>query len=157
MLKSPDRNGHKSRGTASSYRLNRALLDAVTDGEIDVAKELLGQGANVNFRNRAGETPLTFAAVWNQLPALKLLLEHGADPNIADRTGGTALMLAAQHGTASMVRELLRRKANPRAKDSAGHTALDHIDWRAADDEAREQIRRLIERSLGRSPEMITT
>ena len=132
------------------YRLNRALLGAVADGEIEIARKLLARGANANFRNRSGETPLTFSAAWNQLDLLRLLLSHGADPNIADRTGGTALMLAAQHGSAQMVRELLRKNANPRLKDSAGHTALDHLNWRRHADLEREEIRRLIEKALDR-------
>jgi ankyrin repeat protein len=139
-------------GHSARYRLNRALVDAVADGEVEAARRLIVRGANVNFRNRQGETPLSFAAAWNQLEALKLLLSHGADPNVADRSGGTALMLAAQHGSAKIVRALLGSKADPRLTDSAGRNALDHADWRVPGDHERDEIRRLIERSVGNSP-----
>jgi ankyrin repeat protein len=109
----------------------KSLLNAAASGNTIKIQELIGEGADVNFKNDDGETPLTFAAAWNQLPSLKLLLKHGADPNLADHTGGTALMLAVQHGTRQMVRALLDSGADPRQKDAFGKTAIDHVAWRA--------------------------
>lgn len=141
-------NGLSRRESRSSlYRLNRALIDAAADGDVEAVKSLISRGANVNFRNKDGETALTFTAAWNQPQALKVLLASGADPNIVDHTGGTALMLAAQHGTAQMVRELLRYHADPNVKDTAGFSALNHVDWRSHGVEERGEIRRLIERA----------
>jgi uncharacterized protein len=127
--------------------MGNSLINAVASGEITKAKSLIKNGAEVNHRNSEGETPLTFAATWNQLECLKLLLTHGADPNLADNTGGTALMLAAQHGSPQMVRVLLQKGADPSQKDSHHRTALQHVAWRASGGlRATDAIRRMLSR-----------
>jgi len=78
---------------------------------IEVARELIAKGANVNarttreprdgYRNwmqRIGSTPFVLAAKAADVPVMKLLLEHGADPKIASKDGTTALMAAAGIG-----------------------------------------------------------
>ncbi|KAL9618937.1 MAG: hypothetical protein Q9160_006401 [Pyrenula sp. 1 TL-2023] len=44
-------------------------------------EKLINAGANVNVRDRDGETPLHFATKWGHDVCTKLLLQHGADPN----------------------------------------------------------------------------
>merc|ERR1712217_720834 len=54
----------------------------------------LKNGANVNYQQEMGCTPLMFAvAAWSK-PFVKLLLEKKASPNIEDRDGRTALDVA---------------------------------------------------------------
>ena len=130
-------------------RLNRALVAAVTSGDLDRVSALIARGAEVNYRNRDGETPLTFAAAWDQLAAARVLLDHGADPNAADRHGGTALMWAAQHSEPALARALLAAGAEVDARDPAGRTALDHAGWRDAADPARAVLRRLLTKAAG--------
>jgi ankyrin repeat protein len=143
--KIPTRNRRTDARPRTKYRLNHALFNAAASGNVDEINDFIRRGADVNFRNREGETPLAFAAVWNQPQAAKLLLANGADPNALDRTGGTPLMLAAQHASPNLVRLLLNHAANPGAKDLCGYTALNHADWRGEkDDDAAEAIRALI-------------
>lgn len=61
----------------------------------DVAKVLIGQGANVNKKasTYGGSTPLMEAARTYDVEIIKLLLERGADPNITDDKGYTAAMV----------------------------------------------------------------
>jgi uncharacterized protein len=114
--------------------LGQQLIAAAGDGDLARIKKLEALGADVNYQNRSGETPLTFAAAWNQLDAARLLLQLEADPNVADKSGGTALMLAAQHGGPEFVKLLLKYKADARARDKAGNTVLMHADWREGGD-----------------------
>jgi ankyrin repeat protein len=140
------RNGHPKARAAS--KLNRSLIEAAGDGNVAKIETLLADGADVNFQNEAGETPLAYAAAWNHFPALKALLQADADPNIADKTGGTPIMLAAQHGTAPMVRLLLAYGADPRAIDNAGYTALAHVQWRPDGDKEAAKIKKMLSSAL---------
>lgn len=126
------------------YNLSRRLMTAAMSGDALLAHDLLSRGANANFRNRAGESPLSSAAAWDQLSIAKLLIERGADPNLADRSGATPLMLAAQHGSPALVDELLRHGADPAARDSAGNSVLTHAGWRERSDDQSEVVRRAI-------------
>jgi ankyrin repeat protein len=140
------RRDHRPNSNGSgTWRLNSALLRAAGDGDVAQLRKLIRGGANVNFRNKQGETALSFAAAWNQPATAKLLLSYKADPNIADMTGGTALMLAAQHGSAQLVRELLRHGADVHARDKADQTVLMHADWRPQPD---KNIKRLLVKAL---------
>lgn len=82
---------------------------------LEIVKELLARGANVNLALTAslpgrsgmdsgdttldaGTTPLMRAARAGDATALRLLLEKGADPKLTTKDGNTALMFAAGVG-----------------------------------------------------------
>ena len=60
------------------------LIEAVQIGDIDLARELLAKGADVNVKTRYGATPLFFACDKGNVELTKLLLEKGADVNVVD-------------------------------------------------------------------------
>jgi ankyrin repeat protein len=77
---------------------------------LDMVRELIAHGADVNARLRRGEsgpaklsrkgaTPFLLAADRADMPLMRLLLELGADPTIANAEGSTPLMAAAGLGT----------------------------------------------------------
>lgn len=98
--------------------LNKPLLQAGADGDIDKVKSLLSRGADLNARDWEG-TALHTAAQHGQKPVVQLLIAAGADVNIRNKQGRTALDLAEQRGHTEVVR-LLRM---PGAKDKS---ALEH-------------------------------
>ena len=67
------------------------LMVACREGDYEIAKWLVENGANVNARARDGHTPLMMAS-YNRYPEIvKLLLKNGADPNAVSNQGHTAL------------------------------------------------------------------
>jgi ankyrin repeat protein len=70
--------------------LKRAYLDGGPEKEA-VAKFLIGRGADLNARDKNGETILMLA--WGEEEA-RFLVENGADPGIRKDNGDTALSIA---------------------------------------------------------------
>jgi hypothetical protein len=59
---------------------------------------LLDTHCDIDQTNNAGETALSFAALFGRLDMIPVLVAHGANANHVDARGGTALQMAiAQH------------------------------------------------------------
>jgi ankyrin repeat protein len=103
-----------------------ALFDAAFAGNADRVRKLLAEGAEVNWRNAGGWTPLMIAAAERHLEAVVVLLEAKADPNQRNAYGRTALMFAARYGQLAIVERLLAAGADPNVvpTDATGWTAL---------------------------------
>lgn len=69
--------------------VDTVLMVAARNGDIAVAKRLLGLGIDVNAYK--GIPPLGLAAANAHLDMVKLLLHHGARTDLKDYTGGTLL------------------------------------------------------------------
>ncbi|XP_053315490.1 ankyrin repeat domain-containing protein 63-like [Spea bombifrons] len=69
---------------------------------------LLEKGAEVNSRDRAGRTALSYSCERGHLPEVKILVQHGADPELADLWGNTALIYASVSGHAQVLDFLTR-------------------------------------------------
>jgi ankyrin repeat protein len=65
--------------------------------------------ADVNKQDKAGWTPLMFAAVEGNLQAVILLSSLGADPTIENRYHETACTLAGKSGRPADIRERIVR------------------------------------------------
>ena len=74
--------------------------------------------------DRAGRTPLHYAAVDGATAEAVRLLAVGADPAAADDNGWTPLHFAAQAGSCDIVRALIAAGATVDARDSYGNTPL---------------------------------
>lgn len=103
-----------------------ALYDAAERGWSEAIRRLLNEGAEINWRNSGGWTPLMIAAAEKHLEAVELLLEAKADPDIRNHYGRTALMFAAAYGQHDIVARLLAAGADPNIvpSDHSGWTAL---------------------------------
>jgi uncharacterized protein len=148
-----------------------ALVVAVRAGNAATLDVLLQTRANVNARNRFGDTALMVAALGGRLDLVKSLRTHGAEINqrgwnalIYAATGGhdavvtyllaqgadidsaspngmTALMMAAHEGRLSTLDLLIARGANVSRRNDNGASALD---WAKRSNEPRlaEHLRR---------------
>lgn len=95
-----------------------ALHCAIEQGNRALVEILCQHGADVNFRDRSGTTPLhravdteaDAACQMDQAPSLeiiKVLLELGADPNGETSPGNTSLSIAERYGFSDVI-ELLK-------------------------------------------------
>ena len=103
-----------------------SLLDAVRNGDLELAERLILDGANPNLpEDERGQTPLHVAAGHRHAAAIaRRLLDAGANPNAADERGETPLHHAAFFGNVDIARLLLEAKADPNAPDDDGWTPL---------------------------------
>lgn len=67
---------------ASAY--DETLPAACRDGDLELARLLLSAGADVNARDKSGETPRHRAAEEGRTDVVRLLPEAGADSEVAD-------------------------------------------------------------------------
>lgn len=86
-----------------------ASFESVASTRADVARELLGVGADATSTNRDGGTALLFAAEYgDDVDLIDLLVSAApATLNLADRARATPLLLAATNNKANAVRYLL--------------------------------------------------
>jgi ankyrin repeat protein len=111
-------------------------------GDLTMVKYLVGKGADYNIKDRAGNTPLLWAAYRGHGDVVKALLEMGADANATNKNGITPLMASIQPAPsledvkrmaageltpgARIVLMLLDKGADPKLKNAAGKTAVDY-------------------------------
>jgi len=104
--------------------LDERLMNAADFGQVEVVRDLIEKGANVNWKKQAGETALMKAAHGGHADVVRILIEKGADVNADDMSGETALLAAALYGHTDVVRMLIEKGADVNAKDNTGGTAL---------------------------------
>ena len=101
-----------------------ALHRACGGGELDNARALIEDGADVDVVDRTGATPLSYAIRAGSVDVVKLLLAHGGGVNAADSRGQTPLMGAAWAGRPEIVEVLLEAGADLKSADNHQMTAL---------------------------------
>jgi uncharacterized protein len=79
---------------------------AVTRGDLATVLELLRAGADVDARDRYGQTGLMLAAHRGHRDVVEALVAAGADLNVTAKYGLTALMLAVVAGHPEVARAL---------------------------------------------------
>lgn len=104
--------------------LNEALLVAIREAAPERVSSLLFQGAELNFHDAEGYSPLLVAVNLQQRPVLKLLLEKGANPNLQNPAGKTPLLMAVQHKDLESARLLLAKGAKTALGYPDGRTPL---------------------------------
>jgi len=90
------------------------IRNAAIDGDIELVKKLLSEGADVGARMNTGNlnTPLHNAVSRGHEKVAKVLLEHGADIKATNKNGETALHLAIRHNFLSLVQFLMDNGAD---------------------------------------------
>eukprot|EP00434_Breviolum_minutum_P032768 symbB.v1.2.028979.t1/scaffold2981.1/size65978/4 len=73
----------------------------------EIVKELINAKADLNLKDKNGDTALMWAAKKGHREIVKELISAKADLNLKDKDGNTALILAAKKGHTGIVRELL--------------------------------------------------
>jgi ankyrin repeat protein len=83
-----------------------AWKKAITGGNAAAVGELLRGGADVDARDKFGQTGLMLAARAGHREIVEVLVQHGADLDVAAKFNLTALMLAVIAGHAAIARLL---------------------------------------------------
>jgi hypothetical protein len=105
--------------------LNEKLIEACSNGNTELAVQLIEEGADVNAKSHDdGETALMAASIGGHISCIDMLVVRGADVNATDKNGMTALMVASQTGRIRCIEMLIARGAYVNAKDNDGWTAL---------------------------------
>ena len=102
-----------------------ALHVAIKMGDLKIAAILLENGADINFQDNNGNTPLILAVKKKDLELVTFVILRGADVNLANNDGITPLHQGAFSGNEKVVDFLLKAKADPHLKNNDGATAYD--------------------------------
>lgn len=100
-----------------------AIIFAANNGHLDVVKELIALGANIEDRSNNWKTPLLWASLWGHFPVAKYLVSIGANISATDVYGLTTVMSATLSGNANLVQYLIEQGANVKAKNYYNGTA----------------------------------
>ncbi len=84
---------------------------------------LYQKGANLNLKDRDGNTPLILAAVTRWSDGISTLIRLKAQVNAQNRLGETALLKAVQGRDLALVKLLIEAGANPDIADNSGTSA----------------------------------
>lgn len=100
------------------------LNTAALMGHTEILTFLLDKGADVNVRNKDGNTALHLAAFLGRVDAVELLLKHGIDANVQNNDGGSAMDSAkVDWATTQMILSMIRIEMDE-AELKAGRAAV---------------------------------
>lgn len=100
-----------------------ALHIVARRGDLAWTGFLLGKGANVNARDREGNTPLILATIARWTEGVALLTRVKAQLDAQNRLGETALLKAVQGRDSYNAKALIDAGASPDVSDSSGVSA----------------------------------
>lgn len=76
----------------------RALIKAISAGNVQHVQRLIQAGVNVNVATLSGKTPLMLAVFTGYADIVQLLINAGAEIHARDREGNTAIGIAERKG-----------------------------------------------------------
>ena len=104
--------------------LDTALIAAAWENDLDEARRLIDEGADVNAKDDSVQSAYLISTSEGYVELLELTLEHGADVTSLDSFNGTGLIRAADRGHVEIVRELLKTDIDVDHVNNLGWTAL---------------------------------
>jgi len=94
-------------------------------GDIELLKQRISEGKDVNRRDIMKVTPLHWASAYGNEEAVKLLLDNGADYNIGDDSDATPLAWAAFMSESGTAKLLIDAGASTKHRNRDGTTPID--------------------------------
>ncbi|KAM6456526.1 2-5A-dependent ribonuclease [Liasis olivaceus] len=100
------------------------LNDAVKAGDIQLVRQLLEEGADINAHVEYGWTPLHSAVQRDSEEIVNFLLENGADPFVRKDDGATPFILAGIEGNVNILKLFLDKGSDVNEYGVNGFTAF---------------------------------
>ncbi|WP_264686539.1 ankyrin repeat domain-containing protein [Wolbachia endosymbiont (group B) of Rhopobota naevana] len=112
--------------------LDKELLTAVQNGDLNKVKSLISRNANVNTRDKYSWTPLHWAAYKGHLEVAEFLVKKAADINAADKGpyGKKSIHVAAENNSKDIIEFFLSKGVSINDTDKQGYTPLHYAAWR---------------------------
>ncbi|KAF2972156.1 hypothetical protein GQX73_g1393 [Xylaria multiplex] len=104
-----------------------ALHYAAYGSHFETVRYLLLEGADPNYLDELGRSPLFCASESGNKGIVSLFIEKGASPNAVNSEGFSSLQLAARNGNLDVVKKLLRflESGDRAAKSTSGHSGVE--------------------------------
>lgn len=103
---------------------NVELIKAAYEGNLNIVKDLIENGADINYIDEYCGTALHGAANNRNLEMVKYLIEKGADLNLVGLNQDTVLHDAVIHAHPEIAKYLIKHGANLDIANDQGYTAL---------------------------------
>ena len=108
---------------------NYMLLEACLEGSIEKVKKSLkksffNNGADINVKNKDGNTPLIISTLHKQFEIINLLLSNQVDVNLPGNNQLCAIHIAAKLGNLNILKALINSSADLNVKNKDGNTPL---------------------------------
>ena len=110
--------------TARAHAESPNLFAAARTNDVNGARALIANKADVNQQDDKGYTPLIMATYYGSYDVAQFLLDHGAATEKKDASGRTALMGVSFKGEDREVKLLLDQGTDPNAKDAHGMASV---------------------------------
>lgn len=130
-----------------NVRPDSHLGDGVTAlhmaNSIETMELLLNFGANINFKDNNGSTPLIYSIQSEDFECAKYLIEKGADVSIKNKDSRSAIIVASYKGikTNNILKLFIENSLDLNMVDSEGRTAL----WNSTDLKNYEGMKLLLD------------
>ena len=92
---------------------------------LDLVRDLISLGANLDWQNDRGRTALHICATWNHPEIARMIIDAGADVNIQNNDGWTALHRCAYWNHPEIARMLVDAGADKTIPDNRGRLPYD--------------------------------
>jgi CubicO group peptidase (beta-lactamase class C family) len=104
-----------------------SLHVAALQGNLDIVREYIQAGADLNQKDAWGSTPLMIASTFGRTEVAKALIDAGADLDIRGSNGSTPLHIAAFLCYPEIVQALLDKGADRRARNDFSNTPYETV------------------------------
>lgn len=126
-----DRKASAQKSATSQTKIKGPSVDihtAVASGNVEVLKQHLAAGTNINEKDPfGGSSPLISASLFGKTEIVKILIDAGAEINIQNNDGSTALHTASFFCRPEIVAMLLKKGADKTIKNNFGSTAYESV------------------------------
>ena len=113
---------------------DRSLFEAIRNGKIEIVKESIADGANINAFNANIISPLHYAVSNGQKDIVDLLINEGANVNFSGGNRGfSPLHVSVLNNQVEITELLVKNDADLTLKNAEGKTSLDFADGVIAD------------------------